>query len=475
MQLIFVKKILFLIYFHTCWKKIFVQCGTPSKEQVEHPFRHLSQWLQYAYPEMKALKQKQLSRGITLLASSQKTWKSVDGLAHEISARVSSTSASTRDLERIRAEAALDSKKKELLSELVLQLRLIQAALCSAEVAEITLAGASVEDDKHKAVQYAKEAGLGQPVLSVTATIPVHSTSVFNNSSKPVADDLNNDRRVQCLVFQDEEKEKIVISIGDCLDGKDMLALARIVPERLFLQPKSSMHPSEAIHIHRPLLDTAEKIIAQIGPNITEYLKEHKSASIQCVGYSFGGAVASLVSGILQGSLNSPDLLKSSSSCVGVASSRLTCTTFGSPPCISRNFKCNDWLVSFILGDDLVPRLSGKALFKLKARLAKAVPSSSNIFSQGLTFGSGLFRDTISVGAHGAKNYFMGDEMESSIAVPGRVYYLKPRRYQQGTSLNEVKGNMREDVIWQLDDIFLSKSMLKHHLLSSYIKILDRV
>lgn len=36
-------------------------------------------------------------------------------------------------------------------------------------------------------------------------------------------------------------------------------------------------------------------------------------------------------------------------------------------------------------------------------------------------------------------------------------------------------GTLREDLFWQIHDVFVSKSMLAHHRLPYYIKILARL
>jgi len=436
------------------------RCGEPLQEQVDHPFRHLSAWLQHAYPEMKTLKLKQLSRGITLLSNSQKTWKSMDGVAHEINARVSSSALTTRDIDRLRAEAALDTSKKDTLSELVRNLQLVRHALRSAEIAEL-----SSLEDKDMALKFSVDAGLGKPLLTVSLDVPAVSEQEKKEKNGVI----------RCLIFEDKARQQLLISVGDSLSGGAMLSIGRQLPKPLTLFGASPLDPPEEIVVNQPLLAVAQDLVTKIGPNITDFLSTHENYTVHCIGHSFGGAVAALASAIFEGSLNFPELSKGCSAFRGIAASKLSCTTFGCPPCISRNFRCGRWLSSFVLGDDVIPRLSGKSLYKLKSRLAKAVPSSSGLLSQSISFSSGFLRDTLGVGVHGTKQYIMGGNDERTVAVPGRTYYLKPRRYQKSTSLREVKGSMREDVMWQLDDIFLSKSMLKHHLLHSYISNLDRV
>lgn len=65
---------------------------------------------------------------------------------------------------------------------------------------------------------------------------------------------------------------------------------------------------------------------------------------------------------------------------------------------------------------------------------------------------------------------------DARLAVPGKVWFAKPRRLKNGATLARVmSGSMKEDMLWQLHDIMLTKSMLSHHRLDKYVKILDRV
>lgn len=67
-------------------------------------------------------------------------------------------------------------------------------------------------------------------------------------------------------------------------------------------------------------------------------------------------------------------------------------------------------------------------------------------------------------------------EDDARLVVPGRVWFAKPRRLKNGATLSRVmQGNLKEDMLWQLHDIMLTKSMLSHHRLDKYVKTLDRV
>ena len=77
--------------------------------------------------------------------------------------------------------------------------------------------------------------------------------------------------------------------------------------------------------------------------------------------------------------------------------------------------------------------------------------------------------------AHGSE----GEEMR--LAIPGRAFLVRPRRLGGSCSIHEVgnlkKGGreaLREALLWQMNDVLLSKSMWKHHELESYIQGLDR-
>ncbi|CAM9436814.1 unnamed protein product [Heterosigma akashiwo] len=94
--------------------------------------------------------------------------------------------------------------------------------------------------------------------------------------------------------------------------------------------------------------------------------------------------------------------------------------------------------------------------------------------------GAGVLKDALWTGTSKTAGHALGlgegeKKAAEELAPAGRLYYLKPRRYQGAATLQEVKGNLREDVLWQLDEIFLSKSMLKHHSLAEYVSNLDRV
>ncbi|CAM9807700.1 unnamed protein product [Ectocarpus sp. 13 AM-2016] len=131
----------------------------------------------------------------------------------------------------------------------------------------------------------------------------------------------------------------------------------------------------------------------------------------------------------------------------------------------------------------MVPRTSHESLRRLKRRLLQAsgsggavMPKGKGLLSQGVAFSTSLFTDVAGVAMQGVRQATTLGEDDARLTVPGRVWFAKPRRLKNGATLKRVmRGNVKEDMLWQLHDIMLTKSMLSHHRLDKYIKILDRV
>lgn len=80
------------------------------------------------------------------------------------------------------------------------------------------------------------------------------------------------------------------------------------------------------------------------------------------------------------------------------------------------------------------------------------------------------------------KSHARGSEGEEGrLVVPGQAFLIRPRRLAGSCSMHEVGGlkggreALRASVLWQLNDVLLSKSLWKHHHLHSYIQGLDKV
>jgi len=71
---------------------------------------------------------------------------------------------------------------------------------------------------------------------------------------------------------------------------------------------------------------------------------------------------------------------------------------------------------------------------------------------------------------------------EARLSIPGKAFLIRPRRLGGASSIHELQGSgsgsreaLRATILWQLNDILLSKSLWTHHSLTSYISGLDKV
>ena len=208
----------------------------------------------------------------------------------------------------------------------------------------------------------------------------------------------------------------------------------------------------------------------------TEEITDNDEA-IHFVGYSLAGGVAAISANILEGAL--PLQQKRSSkkqqskydSLYGCGRGRTSAICLGAPPCISSNVE-NPFITSVITGDDIVCRTTHKSINHLCNRLHK------NIKGGVLGKSVGWMSEAVSLTVSGLKT---DKHKEEKLAVPGNVYLVRPRRIGGGSSsIHEVGGNgkessLRANVLWQLNDVLLSKSLWSHHKLATYIRSLDKV
>lgn len=202
---------------------------------------------------------------------------------------------------------------------------------------------------------------------------------------------------------------------------------------------------------------------------------------VKIMGYSCGGAVASYLATLLDGSLN---ITSESGSryvvhdtvqdCIGSYVDRVRCITLGSPPCISRTIVPR-YVTSIICGDDIVPRAYPESIANLRKRTVKALKMGAGKGGLGWVIGAGWAKDLASVAGQSFNTYSARSRSQSRLSVPGRVFFVKARQHKDGASFQRVmRGNWREDMLWQLHDIMLSKRIIAHHDLDYYIQTLGR-
>lgn len=157
----------------------------------------------------------------------------------------------------------------------------------------------------------------------------------------------------------------------------------------------------------------------------------------------------------------------------GFGAGRASAVAIGAPPSISANIKAA-FVTSVICGDDIVCRSSKASLDRLRQRATKRLEGGL------LMKQVGWMTDTLSLTMSSLQSHAHGSEGEEArLSIPGKVYLVRPRRMGGGiSSMHEIgrgRDGIRAAVLWQLNDVLLSRSLWKHHALESYISSLDKV
>jgi hypothetical protein len=258
----------------------------------------------------------------------------------------------------------------------------------------------------------------------------------------------------------------------------------------------------ESTSVCESLYQTANKVLDVIGPviaatsnstsgsnnnNVDGVIVVNDSQKVQqpaihFVGYSLAGGVAAISACIIDGSLplllrrrsNSKDNQQqhdnfaSPSLLNGSGRARTSALCLGPPPCISSNVK-TPFITSIIHGDDVVCRTSRDTIDSLCDCTRRTI--KGGILGRSVGWMSQAVKLTVSGLTSSSSN---------RLVIPGQVYLVRPRRIGGGSSsIHEVDGRggntLRATLLWQLNDILLSKSLWSHHRLETYIRSLDRV
>lgn len=158
---------------------------------------------------------------------------------------------------------------------------------------------------------------------------------------------------------------------------------------------------------------------------------------------------------------------------------RTSAVVLGAPPSMSANVPTETLVTSIVYGDDWVSRTTESSLKRLLARVQPILKRRKSILTKQVA----LLGDTVKLATQGFTAHAHGREGEESrlTSMTGsQAYLLRPRRYGNQVSIHEMgrssgREAIRAAVLWQLSDILLSPSYAKHHTLDSYIHGLDRV
>jgi hypothetical protein len=160
----------------------------------------------------------------------------------------------------------------------------------------------------------------------------------------------------------------------------------------------------------------------------------------------------------------------------GLCRRRVSAIALGGPPCFSANVAAS-YVTSILYGDDIICRTSPDSMSRLLDRTRRALQHSSFIGKR-----LNWLTDTASLAMTNLQSHARGSEGEEArLTIPGEAYLVRPRRLGGLCSIHEVFGRqnrqeaLRASLLWQLNDILLSRSCWRHHQLESYIKGLDRV
>ncbi|KAG5181491.1 hypothetical protein JKP88DRAFT_349220 [Tribonema minus] len=373
-------------------------------------------------------------------------------------------------------------------------------------------------DSKGGAFTAADAAALAQlpPVPPVTIPVPAGGDTGSSSSSSGA---------VHCRLLYNAQGKRVVAALADDLGGGALLRALSAAPIALPLAARGLLH--ETLHTAPAVWAAAHALLAAIAPAVLNFLRSPAGAgaTVLFVGHSFAGAVAAVAAGLLDGALaveggggssgggsggsgrrsegkvgsaearckggssrrakgvaegGDGGMAESASAAasggyVGAARGRVKCVTFGCPPCVS-GAAALPCVTSFVLGDDMVPRVSAQSLEQLKRRLRQVLPRGSGFFGQSLAMGTTLFTDVAGVAAQGLRQRSAAGGDDSALIVPGTVWFVKPRRLRAGATMTKSRsGALRDDVLWQMHDVMLTKSMLSHHSLARYVAVLDRV
>lgn len=415
-------------------------------------------------------------KALKSLSASQKTFKGLDGAAHEMYQRTHTVDTveltvkgrATRSAARVGATAtALGACE---LCELVLHPETIVGEASFVENG--TLVG---RDMLVNSTEYAR---LGHFPLRCLVLYDPSYRGPCGKDYGTIADANENDGTRK---KQKQVEGQLLIALGEHVELADMFALLETQPRYVGL----SRGP-EAVAIQPALHDAASTLVRRLEP----VLREYNTSAVHFAGHGMAGGVASISAAILNGEIplanegakkrqrkGSSKLKSKEGMLQGISKDRTSAVVLGCPPCFSSNVKA--LYITFVMyGDDIVCRITPDSFERFITRTRRAM-KRSGLIGKRINF----MADAVSLATTNLKSHAVGSEGEETrLAIPGNAYLVRPRRIGGSYSIHEIgnqlKGGreaLRAAVLWQLNDILLSRSLWRHHQLESYIRGLDRV
>jgi hypothetical protein len=246
--------------------------------------------------------------------------------------------------------------------------------------------------------------------------------------------------------------------------------------------------------VQSSLYKAAGSVVKAISP----VFQRHNTSAIHFVGRAMSGGIATLAAVILDGALPMPlesqrspkpqedteHNLKSPGNneidieaMQGLGRGRVSAMVLGTPPCLSPNVDV-PFVKSILYGDDIIGRASPDSLDRFYKRTRRAMQQKSVIGKKLNWMSDATSMATSNIQAQ----VFGGKDKDKKLMTPGMAFLIRPRRLGNQCSIHEIgsqlrsgRDSLRAAILWQLNDILLSRSIWKHHQLESYIHGLDRV
>jgi hypothetical protein len=458
--------------------------STAPRSDSSAAFECLAEFLVDRFPEATV---QQLAKTLDRMAAAQLTFKGLDGAAHEAYQR---TRGGDEIDTSISGRAQRSAARLAATAEAFLACELVEMVESSELVCDESLGGRIVvlnETAAESKIQLGKSSKLS--ILILHEPEYDGGAGLEHGSILSLADGIRPGPR----------KGRLLIVLADTVsdDLVEILSILNQKPKRIKLA--SGLVTEEVASVQPALYKAAGDLLVEIEP----ILRKFNTTAIHFVGRSLAGGVASLAASMLDGSVPLPkalprkkkakkqhesvdeeDLQGTTNTTIsepgqqplsGLGRARCSAMTLGAPPCLSSNVLAA-FCTSFLYGDDIVVRATNDSIERLCDRIQR------NLNGGFVGRNIGWMSDALSLTVSSLQSHARGSEgEEATISVPGRAFLVRPRRLD-GTSIHEVgnlkKGGreaLRANLLWQLHDVLLSKSMWRHHALESYIHGLDRV
>ncbi|KAL3905071.1 MAG: hypothetical protein SGARI_004632, partial [Bacillariaceae sp.] len=442
-----------------------------------------------------------LAKTLSQLAGAQKTFKSLDGMAHEAYQRTH-TADDISDVS-VSGRAQRSAARLAAVAEALYACELIEM------VQQPDLEQDETLEEKRLILNTTAEVGgsnvtvAGKPVPIVVIFEPSYSGGAGLDHGTMLS--LTGERGGGAT-----SKGRLLIVLGDPLAGDLVQTLQTLDEKPMIIRLSSGLVTEEVASVQPSLYKAAGELLTMLEP----HLRQYNTSAVHFVGHSLAGGVASLAATMLDGSIGMPksqtkkakrrtkkkkpvelaeaaveatdEILQDSDNSTlvqqvleplnGLGRARSSALALGSPPCLSSNVVAA-FCTSFVYGDDIVSRTTQESVDKLVGRMEQHINGGF------VTKKLGWMSDTFSMAVSSLQSHAHGSEGEEvKLSIPGRAYLIRPRRLANICSIHEVgnlkKGGreaLREALLWQMHDVLLSKSMWKHHRLESYIQGFDRV